>query len=260
MLAKQEKLFTKKKKTKSSKTERAYRAAKAAAQREERKAYWHYVDNLIEVGDVDGNVPKLKRFWNFIRNTRKDNTGISPLKEHVSLFSGAKDKEDILGRKYESVYTQEDVSSIPETAGEPYPQMKEIVISTGAAKLLRTVNPNRASGPDSIPARILKELADEIAPLLTTIFNKSLEHGEIPLNLKNANVTAIYKKGDKYEPSNYCPVSLTSLFCKLQEHILISNVLSHLDEHDMSRDARKPVFGVSEQVRHKPTCTSSEKS
>ena len=28
----------------------------------------------------------------------------------------------------------------------------------------------------------------------------------------------------------------------------------------MSRDARKPVFGVSDQVRHKPACTSSEKS
>ena len=226
MLAKQEKLFTKKKKTKSSKTERAYRAAKAAAQREERKAYWHYVDNLIEVGDVDGNIPKLKRFWSFIRNTRKDNTGISPLKEHVRLFSGAKDKEDILGRKYESVYTQEDVSSIPEPAGEPYPQMKEIDISTeGAAKLFRTVNPNRASGPDSIPARILKELADEIAPLLTNILTK-----EIPLDLKNANVTAIYKKGDKYKPSNFCPVSLTSLFRKLQEHILISKFEPHREK------------------------------
>ena len=239
LLAKQKKLFTKKKKTKNSKTERAYRAAKAAAQREERKAYWHYVDNLIEVGDDDGNMPKQKRFWSFIRNTRKDNTGISPLKEHGRLFSGAKDKADILGRQYESVYTQEDVSSIPEPAGEPYSPMKEIDISTeGVAKLLRKVNPNKASGPDSIPARILKELADDIAPLLTTIFNKSLEQGEVPLDWKKANVTAIYKKGDKYEPSNYRPVSLTSLCCKLQEHILVSNVLSHLDEHDILTDCQ----------------------
>ena len=28
----------------------------------------------------------------------------------------------------------------------------------------------------------------------------------------------------------------------------------------LSRDVRKPVFGVSDQVRHKPACTSSEKS
>ena len=136
------------------------------------------MDNLIDVVDDDGNIPKQKRFWSFIRNTRKDNTGISPLKEHGRLFSGAKDKADILGRQYESVYTQEDVSSIPEPAGEPYPPMKEIDISTeGVARLLRKVNPNKASGPDSIPARILKALADDIAPLLTIVFNKSLEKG-----------------------------------------------------------------------------------
>ena len=106
-------------------TERAYRAAKAAAKREERKAYWNYIDNLIEVGNDDGKTPKQKRFWSFIRNTRKDNTGISPLKENGRLFSGAKDKADILGQQYESVYTHEDVSSIPEPVGEPYPPMND---------------------------------------------------------------------------------------------------------------------------------------
>ena len=65
---------------------------------------------------------------------------------------------------------------------EPYPPMKELHVSVeGVTKLLRKVNPNKASGPDSIPARILKELADEIAPLLTTIFNKGLEQGEYQL-------------------------------------------------------------------------------
>ena len=74
--------------------------------------------------------------------------------------------------------------------------MKELHVSVeGVTKLLRKVNPNKASGPDSIPARILKELADEIAPLLTTIFNKSLEQGEVPTDWRKANVTAIYKKG-----------------------------------------------------------------
>ena len=60
--SKQKKLVTKKKKTKSVKTERAYRAVKAAAQREERKAYWDYINNLIEVGEDDRETPKKKRF------------------------------------------------------------------------------------------------------------------------------------------------------------------------------------------------------
>ena len=70
--------------------------------------------------------------------------------------------------------------------------MKELHVSfESVTKLLRKVNPNKASGPDSIPARILKELADEIAPLLTTIFNKSLEQDEVPTDWRKANVTAI---------------------------------------------------------------------
>ena len=117
--------------------------------------------------------------------------------------------------------------------------MKELQISDeGVTKLLRKVNPNKASGPDSIPARILKELADEIAPLLTIIFNKSLEQGEVAADWRKANVTAIYKKGNKYEPSIYRPVSLTSLCCKLQEHILVRNILSHLEEHAILTDCQ----------------------
>ena len=114
--------------------------------------------------------------------------------------------------------------------------MKELQISDeDVTKLLRKVNPNKTSGPDSVQARFLKKLADEIAPLLTIIFNKSLEQGEVPLDSRKANVTAIYKKWNKYKSSNYRPVSLTSFCCKLQEHIFVSNVLSHLEEHAILR-------------------------
>ena len=83
----QKKLFVKMKKARKSKTERAYKAVKAAVQWEERKAYYNYVDNLIGLGDAVGDTPKQKRFWSFIKNTRKDNTGISPLKENIFFFS-----------------------------------------------------------------------------------------------------------------------------------------------------------------------------
>ena len=41
--------------------------------------------------------------------------------------------------------------------------------------------------------------------------------------------------------------------------INIGSTITESTKH-MSLDARKPVFGVSDQVRHKPACTSSEKS
>jgi hypothetical protein len=79
----------------------------------------------------------------------------------------------------------------------------------GVQKLLQKLNPQKACGPDQIPARILRDLADVIAPPLTLIFQKSLDEGNIPNDWRTANVTAIFKKGERYKASNYRPVSLT---------------------------------------------------
>lgn len=39
-------------------------------------------------------------------------------------------------------------------------------------KLLKDLNPNKASGPDELTPRILKELHEEIAPAVTFLFQK----------------------------------------------------------------------------------------
>jgi hypothetical protein len=46
--------------------------------------------------------------------------------------------------------------------------------------LLKNLDPTKATGPDQIPARILKQFAAEFAPHLTTIFNISITKGEVP--------------------------------------------------------------------------------
>jgi hypothetical protein len=53
-----------------------------------------------------------------------------------------------------------------------------------------------------------------------------------------ANVTAIFKKGDGFKASNHRPVSLTCLCCKVQEHILTSNILKHLDQNTILTDCQ----------------------
>ena len=77
-------------------------------------------------------------------------------------------------------------------------------------KLLTNLNPNKTTGPDGLPPRILKELSSQIAPILTKIVRMSLETGEIPDDWRTANVSPIFKKGQKYNPANYRPVSLTN--------------------------------------------------
>ena len=112
--------------------------------------------------------------------------------------------------------------------------MPEITITDkGFEGLLKGPNPNTASGPDEISPRLLKELHEEIAPILTKIYRSSLSTGIVPDDWKAALVAHVYKKGPKCKPSNYRPISLTCIASKLIEHILVCNIMTHFDSNNL---------------------------
>jgi len=65
--------------------------------------------------------------------------------------------------------------------------------------------------------------------MLTYIFQQSLRCGTLPTQWKHAYVTPVYKKGDRTDPKNYSPISLTSVVCKTVEHIIVSQLMKHLE-------------------------------
>ena len=88
------------------------------------------------------------------------------------------------------------------------------------ASLLR-LDTNKATGPDEIPPRILKECAHQIVPSLCLLFNQSLQHGSLPEEWKLANIIPIYKKGDISNVENYRPISLLSVISKVLERCVL---------------------------------------
>ncbi len=80
---------------------------------------------------------------------------------------------------------------------------------------------------------ILKNCSVELSVALEIIFNKSLNEGEIPDEWREANVTPLFKKGSKLSASNYRPVSLTSICCKILEGIMRYRITSHLNKHKL---------------------------
>ena len=119
----------------------------------------------------------------------------------------------------------------------PYHTAPDITVTEkGVLKLLNGLNPHKASGPDEISTRFLKTTATVIAPILTVIFQSSIDQGKVPDDWKSANVTPLYKKGDKAKASNYRPVSLTSVCCKIVEHIIHSQVIRHLETNNILAD------------------------
>ena len=71
-----------------------------------------------------------------------------------------------------------------------------------------------------IHARILYELCNEIVLPLKMLFETSYKLNQLPVDWKSGYITAIFKKGSKSDPSNYRPISLTSVFCKIMESII----------------------------------------
>ena len=113
--------------------------------------------------------------------------------------------------------------------------MGEITVDPkGAAKLLDGLTPC----PDGLNARVLKECSTQISPILALIYNESLVRGNVPDDWRQANVSPVLMKGEKYDTANYRPMSLTCICCKTLKHILVSNINKHLALESILADCK----------------------
>ena len=87
---------------------------------------------------------------------------------------------------------------------------------------------HKALGPDGIPGRILKETAQQIAPSLTLLFDKSLRSAVVPDEWKLANVVPVFKRGIKEPIQNYRPISLLCIVSKVLERTNQTQLVSIL--------------------------------
>ena len=158
--------------------------------------------------------------------------GISSLNSRNTEITYNKAKAEILSNQFKAVLADEEVDMIPDMDSSGFSDIDppEFQIK-GIVSLLKNINTKKASGSDGISCWVLKEAAEEIAPFLQFIFNQSLTTGQVPGDWKCANVTSVLKKGSKKEACNYRPVSLTSVPCKILEHIIFHYIMDHLDAH-----------------------------
>ena len=100
------------------------------------------------------------------------------------------------------------------------------------------LNVYKSMGPDDMHPRVLKELSEVGAKLLSIIFETSWLPGEVPDDWRKGHVTPICKKGSKEDPGNYRPVSLTFVSGKIMEQILLDNMLGHMKNELVRQPAR----------------------
>jgi len=176
-----------------------------------------------------------KKFWSSIKSKRCENYGIILLEKNHHVVTNSVAKANILNDQFVSVFTVDNSSSV-QLLILPVPSCPDIqpiqIEAQGIYALLSELHSHKASGPDDIPARLLKELAYNIAPVLALTFNASLHQGKLPLDWKSVTVVPVFKKGTRTDPSNYRPISLTCI-CKIFEHIISSAISKHANLHSI---------------------------
>ena len=144
---------------------------------------------------VPGEMRRRKKFWSFVKSLKKDAFGINSLRENGSLKTDTLDKANICNKQFESAFTRESDAEIPSKGTNPFTPMGEITVDPkGVLKLLNNLNIHKASWPDGLSARVLKECSSEISPMLALIYNESLAQGTVPDDWRQAMLLRFLRK------------------------------------------------------------------
>ena len=97
-----------------------------------------------------------------------------------------------------------------------------------ALKAIRKLKPNLSAGPDGYPPILVRKLANVFAGPLALVYNSFMSVGQVPDVWRCAIVTLVYKNGAACDVSNYRPISLTCVFCKVMERVIVSEISDYL--------------------------------
>ena len=181
-----------------------------------------------------GNIKNYSRsFYAYVRIKQKVRDKVGPLENNSgNIISDGFQMAEVLNKYFSSVFTTEDISSLPvpftKFEGNKSEHLGQLFVTPEIiAKRTKKMQDNKSPGVDGIPPKLLKESVEQISTPLAKLFNLSLEERIVPSEWKEANITPLFKKGSRNKPENYRPVSLTSVVCKLLETLIREFPVKH---------------------------------
>ena len=165
-------------------------------------------------------------------------TNIGPLlnKATKNMTTDSKEMAELLADQYDSVFSKPSPEpqflnpNVSQTIQEINITPEEII---DAIKELR---PSSASGPDGVPAILLRNCSTELALPLSILWREIFQSSNIPEKLKFSLIPPIHKGGSKSEPANYRPVALTSHIIKVLEKVVRNKLVDFLESNGHMND------------------------
>lgn len=103
------------------------------------------------------------------------------------------------------------------------------IAETDVRKLLMWLNPRKGPGPDNIIPRVLKLCAQQLAPIITSLFQASIKQRTTPKLWKTAIIKPIPKTQRPTEPKHFRPIAITSCLSKLLEKVVKSHIMENTE-------------------------------
>ena len=176
----------------------------------------------------------MKPFNSYVKSKTKQKSCVGPLMFNDQLIYDNKKMADILNDYFVSVFNKDDSRDMPAVHTVPTNMLLHQAFTVrNVLDEIDKLKPKNSCGPDGISSNFIKRFKIELAPPLTIIFNKSLESSTVPEDWKVGNVCPIFKKGSKGKSSNYRPISMTSVPCKILESLIKNEIIKHIQQNNL---------------------------
>ena len=166
----------------------------------------------------------LKAYWSILKSlfSNKKTPKIPPIIFNGNIVIDFKNKANIFNTHFSNQCSPiQNSSTLPLNIPPSVSSFSSIHLNEiKLLKLIRSLDVNKSHGHDEISVRMLKMCDNSIVKPLMIIFNNCINDGVFPLCWKKANITPIYKKGDKCIISNYRPISILPICGKLFEKMI----------------------------------------
>ena len=95
--------------------------------------------------------------------------------------------------------------------------------------LFENLNPRKSCSDTGLMPKLMKKVAEGIAPSVTNLYNRCIENSNWPAIWKRGELTPIFKKGDKHNVENYRPITTLSIIDKVFESLLSKQITHYFD-------------------------------